>query len=265
MTATATNFENIELVIEDSVAIITIARPKVMNALNNALLRELVQALDEIKASDEARVLVITGSGDKAFVAGADINELAKMKPLEAKDLAAYGQSVYRKIEDLGIPSIAMINGFALGGGMELALACSLRTASTKARLGLPEVSLGIIPGYGGTQRLSRVAGPGVAREWVLLGDIFTADEAHRVGIVNRVFAPEELLEGTMKMVETMLSRAPIALRLALEAIGRGGNMSQQEGEIIECDMFGLAATTEDMQEGMGAFIEKRRANFQGK
>ena len=265
MTATATTYENIELLIEDGTATITIARPKVMNALNNALLRELDHALDAVKASDEARVLVITGSGDKAFVAGADINELAKMQPLEAKDLAAFGQSVFRKIEDLGIPSIAMVNGFALGRGMELALSCSLRTASTSARLGLPEVSLGIIPGYGGTQRLSRVAGPGVAREWVLLGDIFTADEAHRVGIVNRVFAPEELHEGTMKMVKTMLSRGPIALRLALEAIGRGGNMSQQEGEIIECDMFGLAATTEDMREGMTAFIEKRRANFTGK
>ena len=160
------------------------------------------------------------------------------MGPMEAKDLAAYGQSVFRRIENLGFPSIAMINGFALGGGMELALACSLRTASTNARIGLPEVSLGIIPGYGGTQRLARIAGPGVARELVLLGDMFSAEEAHRVGVVNRLFAPEELLEGTLKMAKTMLSRGPVDLRLALEAIARGGNMSQQEGEIIECDMF---------------------------
>lgn len=262
---TATEYKNIELAIADGVATITIARPKVMNALNHELLVELDAALDVVKEADEARVLVITGSGDKAFVAGADINELAKMQPLEAKDLAAFGQSVFRKIEELGKPSIAMINGFALGGGMELALSCSLRTASTAARLGLPEVSLGIIPGYGGTQRLGRIAGPGVAREWVLLGDMFSADEAHRVGVVNRVFAPEELEAGTMKMVKTMLSRGPVALRLALEAIGRGGNMSQREGEIIECDMFGLASTTDDMREGMTAFIEKRRAEFKGK
>lgn len=265
MSTTATTFENIELSYDGGIATITIARPKVMNALNNALLRELATALDQVKDSGEARVLIITGSGDKAFVAGADINELAKMGPMEAKDLAAYGQSVFRRIENLGFPSIAMINGFALGGGMELALACSLRTASTNARIGLPEVSLGIIPGYGGTQRLARIAGPGVAREWVLLGDMFSAEEAHRVGVVNRPFAPEELLEGTLKMAKTMLSRGPVALRLALEAIARGGNMTQQEGEIIECDMFGLAATTSDMKEGMTAFIEKRKANFTGK
>lgn len=264
MSTTATDYRHIELAIAGGVATITIARPEVMNALNHELLVELGQALDVVKDSSEARVLVLTGSGDKAFVAGADINELAQMQPLEAKDLAAFGQSVFRKIEELGKPSVAMINGFALGGGMELALSCSLRTASTNARLGLPEVSLGIIPGYGGTQRLSRIAGPGVAREWVLLGDMFSADEAHRVGIVNRVFAAEQLLEGTMKMVKTMLSRGPVALRLALEAIGRGGNMSQREGEIIECDMFGLASTTSDMREGMTAFIEKRRAEFTG-
>lgn len=266
---TATVYENIELSIEGGVATITMNRPKVLNALNNALLRELSAALTVVKDSTQAdggaRVLVITGAGEKAFVAGADINELATMQPMEAKDLAAYGQSVFRQVEELGIPSVAMINGFALGGGLELALSCSLRTASTKARVGLPEVSLGIIPGYGGTQRLSRVASPGVAREWVLTGDMFGADEAHRVGVVNRLFAPEELVEGTMKMVKTILSRGPVALRLALEAIQRGGNMSQREGEIIECDMFGLAATTSDMREGMTAFIEKRQANFTGK
>jgi len=261
---TATTYENIELAIEGGLARITINRPKVLNALNNALLVELSDALTVVKDSD-ARALVLTGAGDKAFVAGADINELATMQPMEAKDLAAFGQSVFRQIEELGIPSVAMINGFALGGGLELALSCSLRTASTAARVGLPEVSLGIIPGYGGTQRLGRIAGPGVAREWVLTGDMFGAEEAHRVGVVNRLFAPDELEEGTMKMVKTILSRGPVALRLALEAIQRGGNMSQREGEIIECDMFGLAATTSDMREGMTAFIEKRKAEFTGK
>jgi enoyl-CoA hydratase len=157
-----------------------------------------------------------------------------------------------------------MINGFALGGGCELALACTLRTASKTAKIGLPEVSLGIIPGYGGTQRLARIAGPGVAREWVLTGDMVTAEEAHRVGVVNRLFEAAELKDGTLKMMKTILSRGPIAVRLAMETIRRGQNMSQQEGEIIETDMFGLAAATADMKEGMQAFLEKRKANFKG-
>jgi enoyl-CoA hydratase len=165
----------------------------------------------------------------------------------------------------MGKPTVAMINGFALGGGLELALACTLRTAATSARVGLPEVSLGIIPGYGGTQRLSRVAGPAVAREWILTGEQFSAEEAHRVGVVNRVFPPAELRAGTMKMVETILTRGPVAVRFAIEAINRGSNIPQREGEILECDLFGLAASTEDMKEGMGAFLEKRKPGFKGK
>ncbi|HUR29538.1 MAG TPA: enoyl-CoA hydratase-related protein, partial [Planctomycetota bacterium] len=155
--------------------------------------------------------------------------------------------------------------GFALGGGLELALACTLRTAATTARMGLPEVSLGIIPGYGGTQRLARIAGPGVAREWVLTGDMFSAEEAHRVGIVNRIFEPAALAQGTQDLVNKLLSRSSVALSLALETIARGLNMSQQEGEVIESDMFGLASTTADMHEGMSAFLEKRKPNFPGK
>ena len=207
---------------------------------------------------------MLTGSGEKAFVAGADIGELAMMNPLSAKDLARRGQKVLERLERMGKPTVAMINGFALGGGLELALACTLRTASRTARVGLPEVSLGIIPGYGGTQRLARIAGPGVAREWILTGDMFGAEEAHRVGVVNRVFAPEELESGTMKMVETIMSRGPVAIRFAIEAIHRGANMPQREGEMMECDLFGLAASTSDMKEGMGAFLEKRKAEFQG-
>ena len=187
------------------------------------------------------------------------------MKPLQAKDLAYFGQQVFARLEKLGKPSIAMVNGFALGGGCELALACTLRTAARTARFGLPETSLGIIPGYGGTQRLMRLAGPGVAREWVLTGDMYGAEEVHRLGVVNRLFEPDELLEGTRKLATTILSRGPVAVRLGMEAINRGMNMSQQEGEIIECDAFGLAAATEDMREGMQAFLEKRRPQFQGK
>jgi enoyl-CoA hydratase len=258
-------YENILLERAGAVAFVTVNRPKVMNALNAQTLCELAAAFDEVEADAALRCLVVTGAGEKAFVAGADINELAKMQPLQAKDLAFSGQQVFGRLEKMTKPSVAMVNGYALGGGCELALACTLRTASTTAKLGLPEVSLGIIPGYGGTQRLARIAGPGVAREWVLTGDVFGAEEAHRLGIVNRVFAPEALREGTLKMVETILTRGPVAVRLALETIRRGMNMSQPEGEIIESDMFALAATTSDMREGMAAFLEKRKPAFQGR
>ena len=258
-------YENITLEVEDGIGTVTVNRPKVLNALNDATLHELADAFDACRADEAVRCVIVTGAGEKAFVAGADINELARMTPLGAKDLASFGQGVFRRLEELGKPTIAMINGFALGGGLELALACSLRTASTGAKVGLPEVSLGIIPGYGGTQRLSRLAGPGVAREWVLTGDMFDAAEAHRVGIVNRLFAPAELKEGTLKLAQTLLLRGPVALRLALEAIQRGGQMPQSEGERMECDMFALAATTDDMREGMAAFLEKRKPSFKNR
>jgi enoyl-CoA hydratase len=258
-------YENIRLEKESGVATVTIDRPKVLNALNRQTLSELAHAFDAVRDDALVRVLVVTGAGEKAFVAGADINELAKMEALGAKELAYQGQQVFTRLEKLGKPSIAMINGFALGGGCELALACTLRTASTAAKLGLPEVSLGIIPGYGGTQRLARIAGPGIAREWVLLGDMVSAEEAHRVGVVNRLYAPAELREGTWKLCATLLSRAPIALRLGMEAIQRGLGMSQAEGEVIETDMFGLASTTADMREGMAAFLEKRKPSFAGR
>ena len=258
-------YENILVERDGAVATVVINRPKVLNALNAQTLRELAAAFDELKADDSVRGLIITGSGEKAFVAGADINELANMKGMQAKDVAHSGQKVFARLETMGKPSVAMINGFALGGGCELALACTLRTASTSARLGLPEVSLGIIPGYGGTQRLARIAGPGVALEWVLTGDMIPAQEAHRVGVVNRLFEPDELLAGTRKMVDSILSKGPVAVRLAMETIRRGLNMSQQEGEVIETDMFALASTTEDMHEGMAAFLEKRKPEFKGR
>jgi enoyl-CoA hydratase len=259
------NYENILCEIDGFLGRITFNRPKVMNALNHQTLTELAHALDSLRDNADVRCVVLTGAGDKAFVAGADINELAKMKAMQAKDVAFFGQQVFARLENLGKPTVAMINGFALGGGLELALACTLRTASTEARVGLPETSLGIIPGYGGSQRLARIASPGVAREWILTADMYSADEAHRVGVVNRIFAPDELEEGTMKMVKRILSRGPVAVRLGMEAINRGMNMSQQEGEIIESDMFGLASTTDDMREGMTAFLEKRKPEFTGK
>jgi len=258
-------YENISVTVAEGIAQVTVDRPKVLNALNHQTLTELGAAFESLKADEDVRGILVTGAGDKAFVAGADINELAQMRALEAKDVAHYGQRVFTRLEQMGKPSVAMINGFALGGGLELALACTLRTMSTKARVGLPEVSLGIIPGYGGTQRLARIAGPGVAREWVLTGDMFDAAEAHRVGVANRLFEPEELEAGTRKLLGTILSRGPVAVRLAMETIQRGLSCSQAEGEVIETDMFGLASTTEDMREGMAAFLEKRKPDFKGR
>jgi len=260
------SYENLLVEVADGIGTVTVNRPKVMNALDARTLRELAAAFDAFEADPSARAVIVTGAGEKAFVAGADINELKAMETaMDAKSLAFYGQQVFGRLERMTKPSVAMVNGFALGGGCELALACTLRTASKTARFGLPEVSLGIIPGYGGTQRLARLAGVGIAREWVLTGDMFTADEAWRVGVVNRLFEPAELREGTLKMVRTILSRGPVAVRLALETIRRGTNMTQAEGELIEADMFGLASTTADMREGMAAFLEKRPAKFAGR
>jgi enoyl-CoA hydratase len=258
-------YQNLRVEVEGGVALVTIDRQKALNALNDATLTELTAAFDECREDGSVGAVVLTGAGDKAFVAGADINELARMDPLGAKTLARRGQGVLARLESMGKPTVAMVNGFALGGGLELALACTLRTASTNAQLGLPEVKLGIIPGYGGTQRLLRIAGPGVAREWILTGDMYPAQEAHRVGVVNRLFPPEELREGTLALVRTILARGPVAVRFAMEAINRGANMPQSEGESMECDLFGLAASTADMKEGMAAFLEKRKPAFQGR
>ncbi len=260
-------YENILYAVEGATARITVNRPDKMNALNHATITELGHAFDAAKADDAVRALIVTGAGPKAFVAGADISELLAQagNAKGAADLAAFGQEVFRKLEHLGKPSIAMVNGFALGGGCELALSCTLRTASTNAKLGLPETSLGIIPGYGGSQRLSRVAGPGVAREWILTGDMFSAEESHRVGVINRLFSPEELEEGTQKMLKSILKKGPVAVRFGMELVLRGWDMDQTAGEALETEFFGKAAETEDMREGMSAFMEKRPAAFQGK
>jgi enoyl-CoA hydratase len=258
-------YGNILVERDGAVATVTVNRPKVLNALNHQTLSELGAAFDELADDASVRGLLVTGSGEKAFVAGADINELARMQAMEAKDVAFFGQQVFARLERMGKPSIAMINGFALGGGCELALACTLRTASTSAKLGLPEVGLGIIPGYGGTQRLARLAGAGAALEWILTGDMIPAEEAWRVGVVNKLFPPEELAGGTRALLDRILSKGPVAVRLAMETVRRGLNMSQQEGEVIETDMFGLASTTADMREGMAAFLEKRKPKFEGR
>ena len=261
------SYENLIYAVEDGVARVTVNRPDKLNALNHQTLTELAHAFDAAGADDDVRAVVLTGAGDKAFVAGADIGELLEVagQAEKAAELAGFGQGVFRRLEAMGKPSVAMVNGFALGGGCELALACTLRTAASTARLGLPEVSLGIIPGYGGSQRLARIAGPGVAREWILTGDMFSAEEAHRVGVVNRLFPADELEAGTMKMVSGMLAKGPVALRFGMDAVLRGWDMDQCEGEQLETEYFGKASVTEDMREGMAAFLEKRKPDFQGR
>jgi len=260
------SYTNLLYAVDGGIARITVNRPDKLNALNHATLTELGAAFDAARADGAVRAVVLTGAGEKAFIAGADINELLAVAgdAAGAARLAAFGQTVFRKLDQLGKPSVAMINGFALGGGCELALACTLRTASTSAKLGLPETSLGIIPGYGGSQRLARIAGPGVAREWILTGDMFPAEECHRVGIVNRVFAPEALEEGTMKLLKSILAKGPIALRFGMEAVLRGWDMDQTAGEAMETEYFGQASVTADMREGMSAFLAKRRPSFTG-
>ncbi|MBL7008275.1 MAG: enoyl-CoA hydratase/isomerase family protein [Planctomycetes bacterium] len=259
-------FENLEIELdEDGIALVTINRPKALNALNGEVLDELREAIVELAFDAEVKVIVITGAGDKAFVAGADIAEMADLSPLEARGFSQHGQGTFATIEECPKPVIAMINGFALGGGLELALACHLRVASTEARLGLPETSLGLIPGFGGTQRLTRLAGTGVAREWILTADLYGAAEAHRVGVVNRLAEPEELWETTRKLALTIASRGPQAQRMALDVIRTGLQTGQTEGENAESDAFGLIFSTDDMKEGTAAFLEKRVADFSGR
>jgi enoyl-CoA hydratase len=198
-------------------------------------------------------------------VAGADIQELAQQSPREGRDYARFGQELFSRIENLGKPVLAAVNGYALGGGCEIALACTMRFAASTAKFGQPEVNLGIIPGYGGTQRLARLVGRGKAQELILTGDLIDAAEAHRIGLVNRVFAPEELLPGTLSVAETILSRGPLAIRYALEAIRRGLNMPLEDGLDFEATLFGVLCASEDMKEGTRAFLEKRKARFTGR
>ena len=246
------------------IGIITFNRPAQLNALNRACLEELSSVLDEVRRDDEVRAIILTGAGEKAFVAGADINEIAQQAPVGGRDMALFGQGVFRKLETLGKPTIAAINGFALGGGCELALACSIRLASRTAKLGQPEVKLGISPGYGGTQRLARLCGSGVAHELCLTGEMISAEEAQRIGLVNHVYEPGELLAAAEAMAKTIAANAPIAVRYTAEAITRGGDLPLEEALALEAALFGLCCSTEDMREGTRAFLEKRAARFQG-
>jgi enoyl-CoA hydratase len=248
----------------DRIATVTLNRPEKLNALNNEVLQELERIFADLEQDPEVGVVILTGAGEKAFVAGADIAELKTLDTAGARVQALRGQAVFQRIESLPKPVIAAVNGFALGGGCELALACHIRIASETARFGLPEVSLGIIPGYGGTQRLARLVGKGVALDLILSGEMAPAADALRMGLVSRVVPAADLQATALKLAKTILSRGPLALRSALAAVHEGLEMPQEQGLQYEAALFGLLAATQDMQEGMGAFLEKRAAAFKG-
>jgi len=258
-------YENILLEKKDAIAYVTVNRPKVLNALNGATIEELRAAFHELKQDALIRVVILTGAGEKAFVAGADIGELAERDPVSGKEFAHRGQNVFNLIENLGKPVIACINGFALGGGCELALACTLRLASDNARLGQPEVKLGIIPGYGGTQRLPRLVGKGLAMQMVLTGEMITAQEAHRIGLVNEVTSATELIPRAEVIAAKIIANAPLAVQYTLEAVNKGMEMPLANGLFLETALFGVCCATEDKTEGTSAFLEKRAAAFKGK
>jgi enoyl-CoA hydratase len=259
------SFDNLLLERDDAIAVVTFNRPKVLNALNSQTLSELETALTELKADAGVRAIVLTGAGEKAFVAGADINELAVLTPVQGKAHARRGQLLFDAIEHLGKPVIAAINGFALGGGCELAMACTLRIAADSARFGQPEVNLGLMPGYAGSQRLPRLVGKGVALEILLTGDMIGAQRAYEIGLVNRVVPAAELMVEAKKLAHLLASKAPVAVRYILDAVHHGLDTPFAEGEYLETSLFGTIASSEDMREGTKAFLEKRKPVWQGK
>lgn len=258
-------FENILLDIEGTVAILTVNRPEKMNAVNNATVEELDQAISQVEKNPDLRVLILTGAGEKSFVAGADINEVNNRDAVTGRTETRRRQEVYTRIENLEIPSIAAINGFALGTGLELTMVCSIRIASTKALLGQPEVKLGITPGAGGTQRLPKLIGMGRAMELILTGDPIKADAALSMGLVNKVVEPDQLMAEARKLAETIAARPKLAVQYAKEAVLRSGEGSLAIGLAHESYLHTLACGTQDKKEGVGAFLEKRAPQFTGK
>lgn len=256
-------YEFLTFTVADRIATITVNRPDKLNALNDATIAELGVAIDEAVGRADVGGVLLTGAG-RSFVAGADISELQSQSPLEAQRRARAGQQIFRRFETSPKPTMAVINGFALGGGCELAMACHVRIASDKAKLGQPEVKLGIVPGYGGTQRLPRLVGRGAALRLLLTGDMIDATEAHRLGLVDQVVAPDALLATATALMASMINNAPLALAGCIQAVDRGLPLSLDEGCTIESDYFGLLSSTEDMKEGMTAFLEKRAPVFRG-
>lgn len=259
------SFENLKIETTDGIAVVTVNRPDKLNALNARTIEELDQAFAALGGDPGVKGVILTGAGEKAFVAGADIAELAAAGPVEAREVGRKGQAVFSRIEALPKPVVAAVNGFALGGGCELALACHVRLASENARLGTPEVKLGLMCGYGGTQRLPRLVGRGRALELLLTGEMIDAAEALRIGLVNRVVPRERLLPEAFALLQKMLANGPVALRYTLEAVAAGLEMPLLEGQRLEATLFGVLCTTEDMKEGTRAFLEKRPPQFKGR
>lgn len=250
---------------EVNVAIVTINRPKALNALNSQTLNDLDEILNILEGDESVYAVILTGAGEKAFVAGADIAEMKDLNENQGKEFGLLGNKIFRRFEKMNKPVIAAINGFALGGGCELAMACDIRIASDKAKFAQPETSLGITPGFGGTQRLPRIVGEGKAKELIFTGDIIRADEALRIGLVNKVVAPEILVDEAKALAKKIASNAPIAINLCKDAINRGMQVNIDKAIEIEAEDFGKCFSTEDQKEGMTAFIEKRSKNFQNK
>jgi enoyl-CoA hydratase len=260
------SYNNIRFEVDsEGVALLTVQRPEKLNALNAATVGELGQAFEHAAAASDVRALILTGAGEKAFVAGADINQLAALSPTEAQGYAASGQRVFRRLEEMAKPSVAAVNGYALGGGLELAMACTVRIAAPNARLGQPEVKLGILPGFGGTQRLPRLVGRGRALDLMLSGEPVDAAEAHRIGLVNYVVPSAELLPFCRQWLRKVLANAPLAVALAMQAVDTGLDSGLEQGLRFEAAAFGLAAATADRREGMSAFLEKRQPAFAGR
>ena len=258
------SYETLLYEIRAHIAYVTVNRPQKLNALNQLAVQELTDCFAVISHANEAKGVILTGAGEKAFVAGADINELAALTPTEARQTALRGQDLMSTIEHLGKPVVAAVNGFALGGGCELAMACTLRIASQNARFGQPEVKLGIIPGYAGTQRLPRLVGKGRALEIILSGEPVSAEEAWRIGLANQVVSLPELIPTAENAIQKILVNGPLAVRYALEAVNRGVEVTEADGEQLEANLFGLCCATADMKEGTRAFLEKRPAEFKG-
>lgn len=263
--AEALILENLLYEKKGAIAYVTLNRPKVLNALNRRTWEDLQTAFEDARKDSAIRGVILTGAGDKAFIAGADIGELSRVTAIEAEESSTFGQGVLNLIENLGKPVVAAINGFALGGGCETAMACTIRVATENAKFGQPEVKLGVLPGGGGTQRLPRLVGKGRALQLILSGEMISAQEAYRIGLVNEVIPAADLITRAEAILKQIFANAPIAVRYSLEAVNKGLDTSQAEGLSLEASFFGLCAATQDKQEGTQAFLQKRAPEFQGR
>ncbi|MFD2170262.1 enoyl-CoA hydratase-related protein [Tumebacillus lipolyticus] len=258
-------FQNLLFEVQDGVGIISLNRPKALNALNSTLLNEMGALLDDIAKDEQIKVVVITGAGEKAFAAGADIAEMQSLNAMDGRAFSANGMKHISKLETIPQPTIAAVNGFALGGGCEVVMACDIRIASTKAKFGQPEVNLGVTPGFGGTQRLPRLVGPAIAKELLFTGDVIGAERAYQIGLVNQVVEPEELMNKALEMAKKIAAKGQLAVKMCKQGVNEGMNMDLSRGLQYETELFGLSFSTEDQKEGMAAFLEKRQAEFKGR